>query len=123
MLPDLLARIVLVCSILLASVSTTFAHAFLDHSDPGVGSTVNLPPQQIRIWFTEALDPSSSSITVTDKTGLQVGQGKAAVNAKDPMLLEITLLPLAPGKYRVTWRAVTVTTHRTDGGFTFTIAP
>ncbi|MGO8917257.1 MAG: copper resistance protein CopC [Stellaceae bacterium] len=117
-----LTRIVLACSIFLASVSTGLAHAFLDHSDPGVGSTHTVPPKQIRIWFTEALDSALSLMTVTDGAGRQVEQGKATVDAKDPTLLEVVLLPLAPGTYRVTWRAVTLDAHRSEGGFTFAIA-
>ena len=33
------------------------AHAFLDHSDPAVGSTVPVPPAVMHLWFTQQLEP------------------------------------------------------------------
>ena len=123
MVTGLLMRIVAVGTLLVAAAPAARAHAFPDHSDPGVGSTLNAPPGQVRIWFTEALEPAFSTIAVTDASGRTVGQGKAAVDAQDPTLLAIGLLPLTPGTYRVSWRVVSVDTHPTAGDFTFTIKP
>jgi methionine-rich copper-binding protein CopC len=118
-----LKRILLAGMIGVAGGSMAQAHAFLDHSVPGVGSTLTAPPTQVRIWFTEALERAFSTIKVTDAAGREVDQGKATVDAQDPMVLEIGLLPLTPGTYRVTWRVVSVDTHPTEGNFTFTVKP
>jgi copper resistance protein C len=99
------------------------AHAFLDHAQPGVGSTLAAAPAQIKIWFTEALEPAFSTIAVTDAGGGDVGQGKTKVDAADPKLLELGLKTLAPGTYRVKWRAISVDTHQTEGDYTFTVKP
>jgi copper resistance protein C len=116
--PILLAGMVCV-----AGSSMAQAHAFLDHAVPGVGSTLDVPPTQVRIWFTEALERAFSTIKVTDASGREVDQGKATVDVKDPMVLEIGLSPLSPGTYRVAWRVVSVDTHPTEGNFTFTVRP
>ncbi|MEY2616481.1 MAG: hypothetical protein QOH78_2254, partial [Verrucomicrobiota bacterium] len=29
------------------------AHAFLDHADPKVGSTIHDPPTEVTVWMTE----------------------------------------------------------------------
>jgi copper resistance protein C len=123
MLTRLLIRLAIVCVLSAGGGAAARAHAFLDHSEPGVGSTLTAPPQQVRIWFTEALEAAFSSITVTDGSGRDVGQGKAKVDGKNPMLLEIGLMALPPGTYRVTWRVVSVDTHPTEGNFTFTVKP
>ncbi|HUZ72358.1 MAG TPA: copper resistance CopC family protein [Stellaceae bacterium] len=120
---NLLARLGLACALIVAAVPAARAHAFLDHSDPAVGSTLHAPPKQVRIWFTEALEPPFSSMTVTDASGRSVGQDKAKVDPKNPALLEIGLHPLPPGTYRVNWRVVSVDTHPTEGNFTFTVKP
>jgi len=99
------------------------AHAFLKHAQPAVGSTLAAPPTQVRIWFTEALEPAFSTITVTNAQGQPVEQGRAAVDAKDPTLLEVGLAALPPGTYRVKWRVISVDTHPTEGDFTFTVRP
>jgi copper resistance protein C len=98
-----------------------FAHAHLDHSAPGVGSTVKTAPTQVRIWFTEALEPAFSSIAVTDDAGHAEGKGKARVDPSDPKLLILDLAPLPPGTYHVAWHVVSIDTHRTEGDFTFTV--
>jgi methionine-rich copper-binding protein CopC len=103
--------------------SPAASHAFLDHAEPGVGSTLTVAPAQIKIWFTEALEPAFSTIAVTDEGGGDVGQGKAKLDAADPRLLELGLKTLAPGTYRVKWRVISVDTHQTEGDYTFMVKP
>ena len=103
-------------------VSTSHAHAFLDHASPAVGSTVRAPPGAVTIWFTEAVEPAFSRITVTGPAGRRIDQGKAFIG-KNPEELSVKLAATAPGTYRVHWQAVSVDTHRTQGHFTFTPAP
>jgi methionine-rich copper-binding protein CopC len=110
-------------SLVAVGASPAASHAFLDRADPGVGSTLGAPPTQIRIWFTEALEPAFSTIGVTDAGGGDVGQGKAKVDPADPKLLELGLKTLAPGTYRVKWRVISVDTHQTEGNYTFSVKP
>src|SRR5205823_4109614 len=51
------------------------AHAFLDHAAPSVGSTVRGSPAEVRVWFTEALEPAFSTLRVLDQAGAPVDQG------------------------------------------------
>jgi methionine-rich copper-binding protein CopC len=99
------------------------AHAFLDHASPAVGSTVHGSPAQVRIWFTQRLEPAFSSAQVLDKSGKRVDKADAKVDASDASVLQISLPQLAPGTYRVTWRVLSVDTHVTEGDFTFDVAP
>jgi copper resistance protein C len=98
------------------------AHAFLDHALPAVGSTVHEAPREIRLWFTEQLEPAFSSVRVLDKSGKEVDAGDSHVDAADPMVLAASVPALAPGTYRVVWRVVSIDTHVTEGDFTFDIA-
>jgi copper resistance protein C len=97
-------------------------HAFLDHANPAVGSTVPSPPGAVTMWFTQQLEPAFTSATVTDQSGNNVGNGTAAVDPKDPTELRVPLKPLAPGTYTVSWHALSVDTHTTQGHFTFEVA-
>jgi hypothetical protein len=36
------------------------ARAFLDHAEPAVGSQINSSPAEVRIWFSERLEPALS---------------------------------------------------------------
>jgi copper resistance protein C len=105
----------------LAVQSQAWAHAFLDHSDPKVGSTVTNSPAVIKIWFTQNLEPVFSSIKVEDVQGKEVDKKDMHLDDKDKSLMIVSVPPLPHGTYTVTWHAVSVDTHRTQGHFQFTV--
>jgi methionine-rich copper-binding protein CopC len=45
-------RLVLSLLLLSAGPVSGWAHAFLDHAEPSVGSQVKSSPAQVKIWFT-----------------------------------------------------------------------
>ncbi len=98
-----------------------WAHAFPDHSDPKVGSTISSPPAQVRIWFDGDLEPAFSTIMVHNMDGGMVSKGDGRVDPSDPTLLEVSLPKLPPGTYLVIWNVVARDGHRTQGQYTFTI--
>lgn len=95
------------------------AHAFLDHSDPAVGSTVPTSPSVMHLWFTQELEPAFSWVTVTDHSGATVSDGPAAIDPGNKSEFDVKLKPLAAGTYTVKWHALSVDTHTTEGDFTF----
>jgi methionine-rich copper-binding protein CopC len=105
----------------LAIHSQAWAHAFLAHADPKVGSTVTNSPAQIKIWFTQSLEPVFSSVEVQDAKGKQVDKKDMHLDDKDKSLMIISMPPLPDGTYTVTWHAVSVDTHRTQGHFQFAV--
>ncbi len=106
---------------LVASPETSWGHAFPDHSDPKVGSTVSGQPTRVRIWFDSALEPAFSAIMVHSADGKMVDKGDGRVNPSDPTLLEVSIPPLPPGNYRVYWNVVARDGHRTMGDYTFVV--
>jgi methionine-rich copper-binding protein CopC len=114
-----------VCSVTLLGLwsQLSWAHAFPHHSEPKVGATVAVPPSRVQIWFDGALEPLFCSIRVHDANGRRVDTGDEHVDTTDSTLLETTVLPLAPGIYRVVWSVVARDGHRTEGDFTFTLPP
>lgn len=106
----------------LAMAPRAFAHAFLDHASPAVGSTVHGPPAEVRLWFTQELEPAFSTIEVFDKSGARVDRKDKPLDRADATLLKVSLPPLAPGTYRVRWRVLSVDEHVTEGDFTFDVA-
>jgi len=97
------------------------AHAFLDHAEPRVGSTVPAAPSEVRLWFSENLEPAFSTLKVVNASGQQVDEGDARVDPAKPNQLAISLKPLQPGDYTVRWRVVSVDTHATEGDFNFRV--
>ena len=98
------------------------AHAFLEHADPAVGSTVRTSPGEIRIWFSENIEPAVSTIQVFDASGKQVNKSDVHPDHSTQALLRSSLPPLHAGTYKVVWRVVSTDTHVTKGSFTFRVS-
>ena len=109
--------------LLLLVPTLLWAHAFPDHSEPRVGSAVKTPPAQVKMWFDSELEPLFSTIEVFDAHQTKVDQDDGRVDPNDHTLLEVTLSPLTPGTYTVSWRVVAHDGHPSEGRFPFTVSP
>lgn len=98
--------------------SNALAHAYLEQANPRVGSTVRSAPSQLTLTFSQNIEPSFSSADVRNSAGGRVDQGTSA--SGNIMFVNVGSLP--PGTYKVHWHILSVDTHKTEGGFSFTIA-
>ncbi len=96
------------------------AHAMLDRAEPRVGNVVTTAPRQVTLWFTQKVEPASSSITVTNAAGQRVDAGKIRVSGSQ---MSISLRSGGPGIYTVTWHVRSLDEHTTEGNFTFKVGP
>jgi methionine-rich copper-binding protein CopC len=95
------------------------AHAFLEKASPAAGENLR-DPAGVELHFSEALEPAFSAIVVTDASGADVGAGASVARGS---AMRLALKPLKPGRYRVTWHAVSIDTHRTEGKYNFLVLP
>jgi len=114
-----LSRLLFTAITLLVLIQGSWAHALVDHAEPAVGSQIHGAPTQVRIWFTEKLEPALSKIQVFDISGREIDKRDIKIDQSNGALLTVSLPELKPGKYKVVWRAVSVDTHVTTGNFTF----
>ena len=98
------------------------AHAFLERAEPAVGSTVQTSPSEVRVLFTEKIEPALSTVHVFDASGKEVDKRDMHLDRLNHALLRISLPRLEAGTYKVVWRVVSVDTHVTNGNFTFRVA-
>jgi methionine-rich copper-binding protein CopC len=96
------------------------AHAFLDHAEPRVGSTVTASPAAVQLTFTEPVEAAFSRIEVRNAQEQRIDAG--AVERPTPTELRLALPPLPAGMYTVHWSVTSVDTHQTEGSFQFTVA-
>jgi methionine-rich copper-binding protein CopC len=109
---------------LIAATMRVDAHAFLIRAEPRVGSKVNKAPTEVRVWFSETVQASVSSIQVFDVSGKQVDKRDTHSDGANRAILCISLIPtLTAGTYKVIWRVTSMDTHVTDGDFHFQIVP
>ena len=105
------------------AATSAFAHAQLEKATPPVGGTV-APPSQIRLEFSEGVEPRFTGVTLTTPGGASVPLGPPKVEAGHQNVLIVPIAkPLPSGAYTVHWHAVSVDTHHTQGTFEFTVKP
>jgi methionine-rich copper-binding protein CopC len=109
---------------MLACLSTNlFAHVTLSRSIPAAGSVVHGSPAEVRLWFSDAIEPRFSTVKVVDSSGRQVDKHDDRVERATPTVLRVSLDSLAVGTYTVHWRVVSVDTHVIEGRFMFSVQP
>lgn len=82
-----------------------------------------MAPREVEIDFSETVEPAFCKIVVRNAAGARVDAGNVHVEAGDARRLVVGLEPLPPGAYTVTWQAVSTDTHKTQGHFSFSVAP
>lgn len=119
----LLLVAVLVGLVLIAGSRPAAAHAeFLD-STPAPYDIWNIPPTSVTITVSEAVQPGSTQIRVTDSNGTRVDVGPASLSPTDPATFSVRLASgIGPSVYTVTWSVVSADDgHLTAGTFYFMI--
>lgn len=103
-------------------VSPVGAHANLLRSDPTPSATLDSAPQTISLWFTEAVEPDFSTITLLDVKGNTVSTPPSAVDPADSKHMTLAPAALPDGVYTVSWRAISADDgHATSGSFAFAV--
>ncbi len=101
-----------------------FGHSQLVSSSPGSGEVVGAPPTEIRLVFSEPIDPRYTSLDLLDGTGKAVLVGAGGPDPADARVL-VAAVPAATGLptdtiYTVNWRALSAADgHTTQGFLTF----
>lgn len=97
------------------------AHSGLQRAEPPAESTLERAPGEVKLHFSEQLEPAYSNVRVEDANGVQVDNQDSRVDRSNPLLLSASLKPLEAGVYTVIWRVLSVDSHVTEGRFTFRV--
>jgi len=103
------------------TTSVAARHAVLERAEPPVESKLKPSPDEVKLSFTERLEPAYSSLCVPEIATCRWTAGTAASIVQIPPLLRATPPPLSPGMYRVVWRVLSIDAVVAEGGFTFSI--
>ncbi len=100
------------------------AHAILLRSDPAKDSVLSIAPKQVRMWYSEALNPAFSTAVVVDGENKRVDNRDAHVSSSDQTEMDVTLQSnLPPAVYIVIWRTDSAADgHILRGSFIFSVA-
>ena len=107
----------------LALTEQALAHAHLKTATPAADSTIKQSPSVLDLGFTESLNLKCSAATVTGTGRKAIKIGTAALAEGDKTLTIPVSDTLAPGKYTVKWHVLSTDGHKTNGSYSFTVAP
>ncbi len=120
----LLPALLLALSLLFAFPAISQAHAILLRSDPAKDAVLNTPPSQVRMWFSEELNPTFTTAVVVNAKNQRVDAHDAHVSPGNALEMDVNLQPnLPPSVYIVIWRTQSAADgHVLRGSFLFTVA-
>ena len=99
-----------------------FAHAHLKSATPAVDGKVATPPKELDLHFTEGLNLSFTGVGLAGPSGTQIAVGKPRLKSGDDQTLIVPLPEaLKPGKYNVSWQALSKDGHKSKGTYHFTV--
>ena len=107
----------------LAAPTAAWAHAALLRTVPSASGTVNRPPTEVALTYSEAVEPRFAIISVTDAAAHQETTGPPHRAPANPDTLVVPLRQIPQGWYLVYWRAISVDGHPVRGAFTFAVGP
>ena len=113
----------LVAAAALALPAAAWAHAALLRTTPEPSRTINRAPTEVRLTYSEPVEPRFAIVSVTDAEGRQVTSGKPAAAPTAAQTLVTPLRRVPEGWYLVFWRVISADGHPVRGAFTFAVGP
>jgi copper transport protein len=112
-----------VVAAVLALPAAAWAHAALLKTVPEASRTINSAPAEVRLTYSEPIEPRFAIVSVTDAAGRQVTSGQPAGVPGSPQTLVTPLERVPEGWYLVFWRVISADGHPVRGAFTFAVGP
>lgn len=119
----MIAFVVAAAALLSFGAPPASAHADFLSSTPPPYAQYNRMPTAVSITVSEAVQPGSERISVTNLTGTRVDDGQTQLSPTDPTTFSVGLIAgLGPSVFTVTWVAVSADDgHFTAGTFYFMV--
>ncbi|MDR7599315.1 MAG: copper resistance protein CopC [Armatimonadota bacterium] len=111
-------RLLLACLLVATTAGPALAHAVLQTSTPAHGASLDTPPAEVVLTFTEPVHPQASSAQVVDAAGRVVSEGFEVV--PDGRTVRVKVGRLDRGTYTVRWKVLSrLDGHVTEGRVSF----
>jgi methionine-rich copper-binding protein CopC len=122
---DTFTRIILAAAAMTIALSpavpSALAHSMLVKAEPPRRAVIAKAPERVRLWFNEEIEGDYASLVVLDAEKHPVTEAKPQLAQDDPKSIVLPLPELAPGKYSVKFRVLSVDGHVVESSFDFTV--
>lgn len=102
-------------------VVSAWAHSQLVKAEPPRRAVLTKPPTHVRLWFNENIEGDYASLVVLDAKKQPISDVKPTLAPDDPKSIVLPLPELAPGKYAVKFRVLSVDGHVVESSYDFSI--
>lgn len=102
-------------------ITSAFAHSMLVKAEPPRRAVLTKSPTQVRLWFNEKIEGDYASLVVLDAKKQPITDLKPTLAPDDQKSILLPLPELAPGKYSVKFRVLSVDGHVVESAFDFTV--
>ncbi|MGC5333642.1 copper resistance CopC family protein [Micromonospora sp. DT62] len=110
----------LAAALLLVPAAPAAAHNTLRAASPADGDRLTTPPTRVTLEFAQRLDPTFTTIALTDAARRKIPTGGPTVDGtKGTVTVDETL---GEGTYTVVYRIVSADGHPVQGSYRFTVA-
>lgn len=113
--------ILIVAFVLGVPAMSAFAHSMLVKAEPPRRAVLTKSPVQVRLWFNEKIEGDYASLVVLDAKKQPITDLKPTLALDDQKSIILPLPELAPGKYSVKFRVLSVDGHVVESSFDFTV--
>ena len=114
------APILATLALALAAPAAAEAHAVLESTRPGAGSSLASAPAEVSVRFDEPVEATFGAVRVFDPEGSPVPTGELVHEQPEEVAVSLPE-ELPDGVYTATYRVVSADSHPVSGGFTFTV--
>jgi methionine-rich copper-binding protein CopC len=119
---NMITRVILVIMLILAApVTSALAHSMLVKAEPPRRSVLTKSPTHVRLWFNEKIEGDYASLVVLDAQKQPITDAKPTLAPDDQKSIVLPLPDLAPGKYSIKFRVLSVDGHVVESTFDFTV--
>lgn len=102
-------------------VASAFAHSQLVKAEPPRRAVLTKSPTQVRLWFNENIEGDYASLVVLDDKKQPISDERPTLASDDPKSIVLSVPELAPGKYSVKFRVLSVDGHVVESSYDFSI--
>ncbi|HVK25728.1 MAG TPA: copper resistance CopC family protein [Actinokineospora sp.] len=110
--------LLLAVAFVLVTATPAFAHNSLKSSTPAKGTTLDAAPPAVSLTFAEALDPTTTTVTITAPDGTGAA-GKPELADKTAT---VAFTPTVAGEYKVAYSVRSHDGYVSNESFTFTLS-
>ncbi len=115
-------RVILIAAFALGvPTASALAHSMLVKAEPPRRAVLTKPPSQVRLWFNEKIEGDYASLVVLDANKQPITDVQPTLAPDDQKSIVLPLPQLAPGKYSVKFRVLSVDGHVVESSFDFTV--